>query len=37
LNRLSWFMRLMAALPEDPRRKPERPWSAVVELQRAAT
>ena len=36
-NRLSWFMRLMAALPEPKQRNPDRPWSAIVELQRAAT
>ena len=37
LKRLSLFMRLIAALPEQPQRHPERPWSAIVELQRAAT
>lgn len=35
INRLSWFMRLMASLPEQPQRRPERPWSAVVELVKA--
>lgn len=33
-NRLSWFMKLMAALPESPERNPGRPWSAIVELKR---
>ena len=33
-NRLSRFMRLMAALPEPKRRNPNRPWSAIVELAR---
>jgi methyltransferase (TIGR00027 family) len=34
LKRLSFFMRLIASLPESPQRHPNRPWSAVVELQR---
>ena len=33
-NRLSWFMKLMAALPEGKARNPNRPWSAIVELKR---
>jgi methyltransferase (TIGR00027 family) len=33
-NRLSWFMKLMASLPESPQRNPDRPWSAIVELRR---
>jgi methyltransferase (TIGR00027 family) len=33
-NRLSWFMKLMASLPESPQRNPDRPWSAIVELKR---
>jgi len=33
-RRLSWFMRLMAALPESPKRNPNRPWSVIVELKR---
>lgn len=35
LRRLSFFMNLIAALPENPRRHPDRPWSAVVELIKA--
>ena len=33
-HRLSWFMRLMARLPEREPRNPKRPWSAIVELKR---
>ena len=35
IRRLSLFMRLIASLPEQPQRNPNRPWSAVVELRRA--
>ena len=34
-RRLSFFMRLLAALPPPKEPKPDRPWSAVVELTRA--
>jgi methyltransferase (TIGR00027 family) len=33
IDRLSFFMKLIAALPENPKRHPNRPWSAVVELE----
>jgi methyltransferase (TIGR00027 family) len=33
-NRLSWFMRLLAALPQGKTVNPNRPWSAVLELRR---
>jgi O-methyltransferase involved in polyketide biosynthesis len=33
-HRLSWFMKLMAALPKGKTVNPNRPWSAVVELRR---
>lgn len=36
-NRLSWFMTVMASLPESKTRNPNRPWSAIIELQRDAT
>jgi hypothetical protein len=35
IGRLSFFMRLIASLPENPQRHPQRPWSAVVELARS--
>jgi methyltransferase (TIGR00027 family) len=35
LGRLSLFMRLIAMLPEQKQRPPERPWSGVVRLERA--
>lgn len=34
LRRLSFFMRIIASLPESPQRNPNRPWSAVIELVR---
>jgi methyltransferase (TIGR00027 family) len=34
VKRLSFFMRLIASLPEKPQRNPQRPWSAVIELVR---
>jgi methyltransferase (TIGR00027 family) len=34
IKRLSLFMRFIASFPEPRQRKPERPWSAVVELNR---
>jgi methyltransferase (TIGR00027 family) len=34
LNRLPLFLKLISLLPESPRRKPERPWSAVIRLER---
>jgi methyltransferase (TIGR00027 family) len=34
-NRLPWLLKLFAALPEPKQRNPKRPWSAIVQLQRA--
>jgi methyltransferase (TIGR00027 family) len=33
-KRLPLFLRLIAAFPESPQRHPNRPWSAVVQLER---
>jgi methyltransferase (TIGR00027 family) len=35
IKRLSLFMWLIASLPEQPQRNPQRPWSAVMELIKA--
>lgn len=35
LNRLPLFLKLISLLPESPKRSPDRPWSAVLTLERA--
>jgi methyltransferase (TIGR00027 family) len=35
-KRLSFFLKMISLLPERPKRAPDRPWSAVVWLQRTA-
>jgi methyltransferase (TIGR00027 family) len=34
LKRLPFFLKLISLLPEQPKRAPQRPWSAVVQLER---
>ncbi len=35
LHRLPLFLKVISLLPEDPQRKPDRPWSAVIRLERS--
>jgi methyltransferase (TIGR00027 family) len=37
LNRLPFFLKLIALLPERKKPAPNQPWSAVIQLERAAT
>jgi methyltransferase (TIGR00027 family) len=37
LNRLPFFLKMMSLLPESKKPAPNRPWSAVIQLERAAT
>jgi hypothetical protein len=34
LKRLPLFLKLISLLPEPPKRPPDRPWSAVIRLER---
>ena len=35
LHRLPLFLKMISLLPEDPQGKPDRPWSAVIRLERS--
>jgi len=37
LNRLPFFLKMLSLLPEQKKPAPNRPWSAVIQLARAAT
>jgi methyltransferase (TIGR00027 family) len=37
LNRLPFFLKMISLLPESKKPAPNRPWSAVIRLERAAT
>jgi methyltransferase (TIGR00027 family) len=37
LNRLPFLLKMMSLLPEQKKPAPNRPWSAVIQLERAAT
>jgi methyltransferase (TIGR00027 family) len=37
LNRLPFFLKMISLLPESKKPAPNRPWSAVIQLERAAT